>query len=149
MDLHLRFRTLTGVLALTLATALSSASANPFAALDARPGAPLAAADAFIPDPAIWRAGTLHVGVRVAPHHYLYQHAFELLEPELVIPMTGGEPHHDEHFGDVVIYRHLLSASIPMASPPESISIRYQGCADIGICYPPQTRRVAVQVVNP
>ena len=28
---------------------------------------------------------------------------------------------------------------------PKTLRVRYQGCADIGVCYPPQTKLVAVR----
>lgn len=149
MDHRATLRQLTallGALGLLLATVAGS---NPFAESAARPGAPLAASDAFIPGPAIWRDGALHIGIRVAPDHYLYRHAFELLQPAVIVVPDGGEAHHDDHFGDVVIYRHQMHVSTPLETAPEAVTIRYQGCADVGICYPPQTRTLNVVAVRP
>jgi thiol:disulfide interchange protein len=139
-------KALLGVIGLLLAPVAVS---NPFADVGARPGAPLVASDAFMPDPAIWRDGVLHIGIRVAPHHYLYQHAFELVQPAVTVVLDGGEAHHDEHFGDVVIYRHQLHVATPLKTAPEAVTVRYQGCADAGICYPPQTRTLNVMTVQP
>ena len=46
---------------------------------------------------------------------------------------------------DVEIYRTALRATLAgPAGPaaPRSLRVTYQGCADIGICYPPQTKTV-------
>lgn len=96
----------------------------------------------------------LRVSWEVAPGYYLYRErlGFEVLEPKgatLPLPkLPKGEGHHDEHFGDVHVYRNMtLTAtfSLPKAGPvPTHIKLSYQGCADIGICYPPQTRTLSV-----
>jgi thiol:disulfide interchange protein DsbD len=49
----------------------------------------------------------------------------------------------DEFFGRVETYRHELQVSAPIlrtATAPERlvVTIHHQGCADIGVCYPPQ-----------
>jgi thiol:disulfide interchange protein DsbD len=81
--------------------------------------------------------------------YYLYRDRFgfqsltdgiELGEP--VFPQ--GETHEDEFFGEQEIYRGAFEISIPYSrrpSSPEGLSlqVRLQGCADIGLCYPPQT----------
>lgn len=98
-------------------------------------------------------------GVRVvwdiAEDYYLYRHAldFELVETEagpLAHPrIPDGKPYHDEFFGDVETYHDTLSVVVPLkAAPAEPIEalleVRYQGCAEAGICYPPQARRIPV-----
>ena len=48
----------------------------------------------------------------------------------------------DEHFGAVQIYRGLLDADVPTSGAldrPLRLRVTYQGCADAGVCYPPQT----------
>src|SRR5690606_14528010 len=59
-----------------------------------------------------------------------------------------GERHHDEFFGDVETYRGRLQATLPgtagAGATTVALKIRYQGCADLGVCYPPQTRTLAV-----
>jgi thiol:disulfide interchange protein DsbD len=53
-----------------------------------------------------------------------------------------GEIHEDEFFGEQEIYRHEFRISIPYANRgdagPVDLQVRLQGCADIGLCYPPQ-----------
>lgn len=54
----------------------------------------------------------------------------------------AGENKHDENFGDVIIYRKKLT--VPIALTVENgasslqLSVKYHGCSDQGVCYPPQ-----------
>src|SRR5690606_15728675 len=54
----------------------------------------------------------------------------------------------DEFFGEVETYRqHLIAAFTGAAADGTNaitLEIKYQGCADLGICYPPQTRTLEV-----
>lgn len=88
----------------------------------------------------------VNVTWNIAEDYYLYRHALEFETPgnatlgHPVIP--EGVEKTDKFFGQVEIYRNRLSVRIPVTSetPPEKITIHYQGCADAGLCYPPQTR---------
>lgn len=104
--------------------------------------------EAFEIQPLEIRDGKLVVGWRIAKDYYLYRHRlkFTLVEPagaalgEAVLP--AGEKHFDEHFGETEIYRDRLEArfALPSAKAPVQLRVVYQGCADAGLCYPPQTR---------
>jgi len=53
----------------------------------------------------------------------------------------------DGTIGDVAVYHHRIDLSLPLlrGSPePTSLKlvVKYQGCAERGICYPPVTRRI-------
>ena len=53
----------------------------------------------------------------------------------------AGEVHSDEFFGEQVIFRGRAEVRIPVRSVSAdtiSLNIRSQGCADFGLCYPPQ-----------
>src|SRR5690606_27246247 len=55
-----------------------------------------------------------------------------------------------EFFGPVETYRGALLAILDGqptgAGQVAELQVRYQGCADIGICYPPQTRKLQVRL---
>ncbi|MDO4708735.1 MAG: protein-disulfide reductase DsbD [Pseudomonadota bacterium] len=96
----------------------------------------------------------IEVRWQIAPGYYLYRHRTQV-EPlggfaagALQIP--AGEKHHDEFFGDVETYRNELKVSLPGSASASAeriaLRIKYQGCADIGLCYPPQTRTVNVRL---
>ncbi len=97
--------------------------------------------------------GALSVRWAIADGYYLYRHRFgfkvgeadgtRLGEPEI----PPGKPKVDEYFGAVEVYYHNAQARVPVrAAPgPLEVGISYQGCADAGLCYPPQTRWVTVE----
>ncbi len=72
--------------------------------------------------------------------------------------ITLGEPifppakiKHDEFFGDVEIYRGRQSIRLPVTQDPGvtgpvTLEARSQGCADLGICYPPQRQMLSLQL---
>ncbi|MGL4316222.1 MAG: protein-disulfide reductase DsbD [Pseudomonas sp.] len=87
-----------------------------------------------------------------AEGYYLYRHRFQFrIEPsdlakgEAVLP--AGEAKHDEYFGDVEVYHGVLDVELPLDNPiglPLTLHVTYQGCADKGLCYPPETERLEV-----
>ncbi len=87
-----------------------------------------------------------------AEGYYLYRHAFKFrIEPsdlakgEAVIPT--GQPKHDEYFGDVEVYYGITDIELPLDNPidlPFTVHVTYQGCADKGLCYPPENARLEV-----
>ncbi|MFW6094533.1 MAG: protein-disulfide reductase DsbD [Pseudomonadota bacterium] len=91
--------------------------------------------------------------------YYLYRHRFEfdtraadgdgaspvaLGEPEV----PPGEPKVDEYFGEVEVFYDAVRARVPVASGSGSVDVgvTYQGCADAGLCYPPETRWVTLDL---
>lgn len=82
--------------------------------------------------------------------YYLYRHQFNaetkdangvgLGEPE--IPPGKGKV--DDYFGDVEVYYQSAEMRIPIttdsANASGQIGIGYQGCADKGLCYPPEIK---------
>ena len=84
----------------------------------------------------------------IAPDYYLYRHAFDAKartangEVELTLAVPDGLAKTDEFFGDVEVYYGAVDASLELAETAELIelSITYQGCADAGLCYPPETK---------
>lgn len=58
------------------------------------------------------------------------------------ITLPEGELDHDQVFGDVVVYRQPMQADVrldnPQQLPQVRLFVKYQGCADAGVCYPPQ-----------
>ncbi len=96
----------------------------------------------------------LKLGWIVSTGYYLYRERIkvEVVEPaatKISAPkLPAGEKHHDEHFGDVHIYRGgSIDAEIPggkSLGQVRKLKISYQGCSESGVCYPPQTRIVDV-----
>ncbi|MGN8158546.1 protein-disulfide reductase DsbD, partial [Salinisphaera sp. SWV1] len=114
---------------------------------------PLPAAQAFSPQLTQPGPHRLVVSWRIADGYYLYRHAlaFHLADggdARLGTPqIPPGNRHRDPYFGAVETYRHRLQVSIPvMGTPPGGarLVVKYQGCADAGLCYPPQQNTLAL-----
>ncbi|HTU67798.1 MAG TPA: protein-disulfide reductase DsbD [Steroidobacteraceae bacterium] len=92
---------------------------------------------------------------RIADGYYLYKNRIKLVsgddQPIGGIELPKGEPHSDEYFGDQEIYRQSLDATFSVPNRPSnsvSIKVTYQGCADAGLCYPPETKTLSVSLEN-
>lgn len=89
--------------------------------------------------------GSTNVSWEITPGYYLYKNRLrfdglsELHKPEL----PTGEPHSDEFFGDQEVYRQFVQVNVP-AGAEETVTLGWQGCADAGLCYPPQTQDVVL-----
>ncbi|SDP30869.1 thiol:disulfide interchange protein DsbD [Pseudomonas arsenicoxydans] len=80
---------------------------------------------------------------QITDGYYLYQKRlkFEGLTPEQHPVLPEGESHSDEFFGEQEVYRQGLELKVP-AGVTGLIKVGFQGCADAGLCYPPQTQVV-------
>jgi thiol:disulfide interchange protein DsbD len=118
-----------------------------------------ALADDFLPVRSAYKVSTavepgrLVVRFEIAPDYYLYRDklGFEAVTPgvELGKPsLPAGVDHEDEFFGRQVVYRETTVVSVPVIftdGPRDfDLRVRLQGCADGGLCYPPQAWTVPV-----
>lgn len=86
---------------------------------------------------------------RIAPGYYLYRQRFEFTPAgatlgDPVIP--PGKHKVDEFFGEVEVHYDDLAIEVPVAGQSAasfSVAFGYQGCADAGLCYPPEVKTVA------
>ncbi|HSW12162.1 MAG TPA: protein-disulfide reductase DsbD N-terminal domain-containing protein [Solimonas sp.] len=149
MPLIRLFLLLLAVCGSTVAVARASLSASP--ALDADGLLPVE--EAFRLLPATRQAQNLRIEWTISPGYYLYrgQLRFEVLTPQgfrLAPPqLPTGLKVQDPEFGAVEVYRGIVAAQFqlpPGLKAPLKLRVRYQGCADIGICYPPQTQLLDV-----
>jgi len=82
--------------------------------------------------------------------YYLYRHRFQFrTEPADIALGTPnipkGEAKHDEFFGDVEVYHGVLDIELPRTDARAfTLLVGYQGCADKGLCYPPETARLSI-----
>jgi len=96
--------------------------------------------------------GELTLAFDIAEGYYLYRDKFALAPNDNSVQL--GEPewpqadiYEDPYFGDSAIYRHAFSATVPVkaaSSEKTEVSVTYQGCADIGVCFPPTTKTFAL-----
>lgn len=80
---------------------------------------------------------------------YLYQHRFgftlkdtngNVLDTFEGATLPEGKPKTDEIFGDVIVYFHAVRLALPLKSVPlvdTRLEVRYQGCIEDTLCYPP------------
>jgi thiol:disulfide interchange protein DsbD len=82
-----------------------------------------------------------------AEGYYLYRHRLSFTsEPAEIIQaqptLPAGLAKTDDYFGDVEVYYEILDIDIPLNNPdnkPFKLKVGFQGCADKGLCYPPET----------
>ena len=83
---------------------------------------------------------------QIADSYYLYQHrfAFTLQDDsgpiKLDIALPPALQRSDEYFGDVQVYYHNADIILQLMRPSQraTLTVSSQGCADAGLCYPPQ-----------
>ena len=127
--------------------------------------APALAADEFL-DPAqafrssvqLRDAKTIELRVDVAPGYHLYRERITVGEAVAATPGTAalaepvlphGKQEYDEGFGKYVeTLRGAVTVVLPLrsASGDFGVAISYQGCADKGLCYPPQNAGISARV---
>lgn len=84
--------------------------------------------------------------------YYLYRHrfAFQTDEPGVEIgeaQLPDGVAKVDDYFGEIEAYYGILDIEIPITNPdnrPFVLQVSYQGCADKGLCYPPETESLSI-----
>jgi len=91
----------------------------------------------------------LHINFDISEGYYLYRHQFNFTANNATyttIDLPIGVDHKDEFFGIQQIYKDQLKFTINLekASEDSSITIRYQGCAEKGLCYPPTKKVIAL-----
>ena len=99
---------------------------------------------------------TMRLHWDIAEGYYMYRHSLEVRavteEVELGEPaIPSGKRHQDEFFGQVETYRDSLAVRVPVAGLPadaDTVEVRvsYQGCADLGVCYPPTHKTVSLSL---
>ena len=90
----------------------------------------------------------LTIGIEIQPGYYLYQHAFKLTPASALtrpIDYPPAESHVDEFFGESQVYRNYVELTYSLNAGVNEVTFHYQGCADAGLCYPPETRTIGVQ----
>ena len=104
-----------------------------------------------------WMDGdTLVAEYRIAPGYYMYRKRFEFLIEDADAPVRFDTPRlpegkivSDEFFGEMETYRNSVRIRLPLlfdAAPASRLRVKMtsQGCADIGVCYPPLKQALAV-----
>ena len=105
---------------------------------------------AFQPTARALDGQTIEVSFKIAKGYYLYRDKFKFstdgasFGPAQYPP---GKIKKDENFGDVEVYFSSVAIRLPLApgaTLPPRMDVTSMGCADGGICYPPQTQSIEV-----
>ncbi|OKP01638.1 protein-disulfide reductase DsbD [Xenorhabdus eapokensis] len=90
----------------------------------------------------------------IKPGYYLYRKQFNIIPNQEVslgkITYAKGAGHEDEFFGKTEVYFQSARIDIPILSATNNgaLQVTYQGCAEAGYCYPPETLNVPLQAVT-
>lgn len=121
-------------------------------------GEPLPPGQAFKISAKVLAADRIEVSWDIAEGYYLYRDKtrFESKTEQIKLGepvFPAGQTKHDENFGDVVIFRNTLNVPVPVAAENGAATlqlfVKYQGCADQGVCYPPQKTTFDLQLPAP
>ncbi|MCG8315844.1 MAG: protein-disulfide reductase DsbD [Pseudomonadales bacterium] len=98
----------------------------------------------------------IHFQWQIAEGYYLYKHRFKftvespngavLGEPQF---SKTGKHKKDPTFGDVEAFYHDIDITLPVTQLPNTplvLKVRYQGCADRGLCYLPQNETLTFEL---
>lgn len=112
--------------------------------------------EAFRFSAALSAPATLDLHFTVAPEYYMYRERFELSAPDGVLVealyppgLVKYDPTFDKdmevYYGQVTLRVYLAqpdSPALPPVGQPQTLALTSQGCADAGLCYPPDTREL-------
>jgi thiol:disulfide interchange protein DsbD len=89
----------------------------------------------------------------IAKGYYLYKEKIKIVSDhsqrlgEAQFPIAKIK--NDEFFGKVGVYRDNVLVSVPVLEGESKlivVNVEFQGCADLGVCYPPMTRSATLKV---
>ncbi|MBK6725805.1 MAG: protein-disulfide reductase DsbD [Xanthomonadales bacterium] len=96
---------------------------------------------------------------KIAPGYYLYKERIKVALADSgsfaanPLQLPAGEVKEDQFFGRMETYRGSATATLSgtAAAGVELLrfKVSYQGCADAGVCYPPQRKEVVVSLPDP
>jgi thiol:disulfide interchange protein DsbD len=90
----------------------------------------------------------------IADGYYLYRDRFAFrVDPVGAgkVDLPAGKVKHDAFFGDVQTYRGIVVLRVPLATGARAgttltLHVDSQGCADAGVCYPPNPQQLQMVV---
>ncbi|PKO89610.1 MAG: thiol:disulfide interchange protein [Betaproteobacteria bacterium HGW-Betaproteobacteria-12] len=114
---------------------------------------------AFKPSARALDGQTVEVVYTIAKDYYLYRDKFRFAAEgdaaTLGTPLLPkGKEKDDDTFGKVEVYYKTVAIRLPVerlssGELPLRLAVTSQGCADAGVCYPPQTQTVSLTLPDP
>ncbi|UCV13326.1 protein-disulfide reductase DsbD [Dechloromonas denitrificans] len=102
---------------------------------------------------------TVEISFEIAKGYYLYRDKFRFsIEAEGATAgnpvLPKGKEKNDENFGKVEVYYKSAVVRLPVersvsGALPIKLNVTSQGCADAGVCYPPQTQALNLTLPDP
>ena len=94
----------------------------------------------------------LNLSWQVKDGYYLYRKQISITPSQAEtaeVKLPPGVWHEDEFYGKSEIYRQQLTipVTVKQAAAGATLTVTYQGCADAGFCYPPETKTVPLREV--
>jgi len=94
----------------------------------------------------------LHISFDISEGYYLYRHQFKFASENATlstVELPRGIDHEDEFFGVQQIYtgQFTFTINIEQTGKNPLVTVRYQGCAEKGLCYPPTKKIIALDEV--
>ncbi|MGD8593459.1 MAG: protein-disulfide reductase DsbD [Gammaproteobacteria bacterium] len=114
---------------------------------------PLPPEQAFALTTSVTAADMIRAEWDIVDGYYLYRKKFQFISntPDISVQeavFPKGKIKKDEFFGEVETYRGKIAVDIPIVRTGSTqtldLTIVSQGCADIGLCYPPQKQQVSL-----
>lgn len=101
----------------------------------------------------VQRSDQLIINFNIADGYYLYKKQIKTVTKDATVGdpvLPTGVEIEDEFFGVSEVYYEQLGVTFPIlrAKQDGSIKLRYQGCAEAGLCYPPTTRVIYLDQVG-
>ncbi len=98
--------------------------------------------------------GRVTISFKPKSGYYLYRDKFRLstsTSNKFEFNLPAGILHEDEFMGKTEVYSQSIQIPVIFKSIPKSttFSVTYQGCAVIGICYPPSTVTLTLAPISP
>lgn len=102
-------------------------------------------------------ANTIKTNWLIQDGYYLYKDKISVAPADAAqmsigeLPLPKGKEKEDEYFGTIVSIDHEFNAEIPitnLAANTKAVDLvfKYQGCAKAGLCYPPITKTITVNL---
>ena len=83
----------------------------------------------------------------IAPGYYLYRDRIEVtVRPPgtlVQVDRPPGEQKNDPNFGLMAVYHDAVTVQVHPGAARD-LTVTWQGCAEAGLCYPPQTRKISL-----
>jgi thiol:disulfide interchange protein DsbD len=101
-------------------------------------------------------AYTLQASFSVTPGYYLYRDKITFTAKDNAVKVTAvnlprGEIKHDPNFGDTEVFHQSFQALVTLDRPNNAanditLNAVYQGCSEEGLCYPPITKTLRINL---